>query len=328
MTAADIAAEAGVSRATVGFVLNRTTGQTISEQTRERVLEAAGRLGYRPHLAARALASGRSMIVVHVLPDWPLDHSMRVHLDAASEALDAAGYTLVSYTPHENGTTRPLWETLSPDVVIGTVPFAKDEVAAMRAAGIEHIVPAPGVRNPALASTPFGRGPALQMEHLTDLGHMRIGFAATADARLRALVEERVGLAQRTGKRLRVEYFDVQGIGNAGDALRQWRRAGVTAVAAYNDEIAAAVLRAALQSGLRVPEDLAIIGHDDSPFAALLYPAVSTIRVDTAMVGRFLADTALASLGAPEPAPLPPEAAELVVRESTELRTAHRASRS
>lgn len=317
MTAADIAAAAGVSRATVGFVLNRTSGQTISAKTRSRVLEEAERLGYRPHLAARALASGRSMLVVHVLPDWPLDHSMRAHLDAASEALDAAGYTLVSYTPHQNGTTRPLWETLSPDVVIGTVPFAREEVAAMRASGIEHIVPAPGVRSPPLASTPFGRGPAMQIEHLVGRGHVRIGYAATTDARLRALLEERVGLARWTAERLDVTHFDVRGIGDAAEALRSWRDAGVSAVAAYNDEIAAAVLRTALQAGLRVPEDLAIIGHDDSPFSALLYPAVSTIRVDTAMVGRFLADTALASLGAPEPKPLPPEAATLVVREST-----------
>ena len=317
MTAADIAAEAGVSRATVGFVLNRTPGQTISAQTRDRVLEAADRLGYRPHVAARALASGRSMIVVHVLPDWPLDHSMRAHLDAASEALDAAGYTLVSYTPHEDGTTRPLWETLAPDVVIGTVPFAQEDVAAMRASGIQHIVPAPGVRSPALASTPFGRGPAMQVEHLVELGHRRIGFAATTDARLRALLEDRVGLAERTAADLGVELFDVEGVGDAGKALERWRAAGVTAVAAYNDEVAAAVVRAALQAGLRVPGDLSIVGHDDSPFAALLYPAVTTIRVDTAMIGRFLADTALAALGGPEPAPLPAEAAVLVIREST-----------
>jgi DNA-binding LacI/PurR family transcriptional regulator len=317
VTAADIAADAGVSRATVGFVLNRTPGQTISTRTRDRVLEAADRLGYRPHVAARALASGRSMIVVHVLPDWPLDHSMRAHLDAASAALDAAGYTLVSYTPHEDGATRPLWETLAPDVVIGTVPFEPDVVAAMRASGVEHIVPAPGLKSPALSSTPFGRGPEIQIEHLVELGHRRIGFAATTDARLRALLEERVGLAELTATRAGVELFAVEGVGDVEQALEHWRAAGVTAVAAYNDELAAAVLQAALRSGLRVPEDLSIIGHDDSPFSALLFPALTTINVDSAVLGRYLADTALASLGGPEPAPLPDEAASLVVRESS-----------
>ena len=57
VTAADIARSVGVSRATVGFVLNDTPGQTISEPTRRKVLAAAERLGYRPHSAARALAS-------------------------------------------------------------------------------------------------------------------------------------------------------------------------------------------------------------------------------------------------------------------------------
>jgi len=257
------------------------------------------------------------MIVVHVLPDWPLDHSMRAHLDAASAALNAAGYTLVSHTPHEDGTTRPLWETLAPDVVIGMVPFETEDISAMRASGIRHIVPAPGVQSPALEATPFGRGPAMQVEHLVRLGHRRIGFAATTDARLRALLEERVGLAERTAEELGVELFDVEGVGDAERAMLRWRDAGITAVAAYNDEIAAAVLRAALRAGLRVPEDLSIVGHDDGPFSALLFPSLTTIRVDTAMIGRFLADTALAALGGPEPASLPAKAATLVVREST-----------
>src|SRR5690625_354370 len=83
VTAADVARALGLSRATVGFVLNNTPGQTIPEQTRRRVLAEAERLGYRPHTAARALASGRSHIVLVVLPDWPIDYSLRRHLEEA-----------------------------------------------------------------------------------------------------------------------------------------------------------------------------------------------------------------------------------------------------
>ncbi|MEK6344767.1 MAG: substrate-binding domain-containing protein, partial [Curtobacterium sp.] len=114
-----------------------------------------------------------------------------------------------------------------------------------------------------------------------------------------------------------VEVFAVEGVGDVEQALDRWRAAGVTAVAAYNDEVAAAVLQAALRRGLRVPADLSIVGHDDSPFAALLFPSMTTIEVDTAVLGRYLADTAMAALGGPEPAPLPDAAATLVVREST-----------
>lgn len=123
VTASDIARSLGISRATVGFVLNDTPGQTISEATRVRVLDEAKRLGYRPHTAARALASGRTRIVLLVLPDWPLDFRLRRNIEEASLALDEAGYALITYTPHPTGQSRPLWETLQPDVVISMTEF-------------------------------------------------------------------------------------------------------------------------------------------------------------------------------------------------------------
>ena len=119
ITAADIAREVGVSRTTVGFVLNATPGQTISPATTRKVLDAAERLGYRPHLAAQALARGRTNIVLLVLPDWPVDYSMRRHLDEARRLVgdpDAAviefelrgGHSLVpdGQPAHEQGHRR------------------------------------------------------------------------------------------------------------------------------------------------------------------------------------------------------------------------------
>ena len=100
VTAADVASELGISRATVGYVLNDTPGQTISEATKRRVLAKAQSLGYQPNRAAQALASGSSRIVLLILPDWPLDHSMRAHLDETSLALEDAGYSLVTFTEH------------------------------------------------------------------------------------------------------------------------------------------------------------------------------------------------------------------------------------
>ena len=74
VTSGDVAKEAGVSRATVSYVLNDSPHQKIAEATRERVWEAAARLGYAPSAAARALRTGRSDIVLGVLPDWPIHH--------------------------------------------------------------------------------------------------------------------------------------------------------------------------------------------------------------------------------------------------------------
>jgi DNA-binding LacI/PurR family transcriptional regulator len=72
VTSADVARVAGVSRATVSYVLNDTPHQTISAATRTRVFEAASSLGYAPSAAARALRTGRSDVVLCLLPDWPI----------------------------------------------------------------------------------------------------------------------------------------------------------------------------------------------------------------------------------------------------------------
>jgi DNA-binding LacI/PurR family transcriptional regulator len=320
VTAADIAREVGVSRATVGFVLNATVGQTISPATRDRVLETARRLGYRPHLAAQALASGRNHIVLLVLPDWPMDYSMSRHIEEASLVLDKAGYSLVTTTPHPGGKARPLWETLQPDVVVGFLPFTPEEVRQIRASGVAVVTSgsAPAEASPEGAT--FAQGPRLQVNHLVDRGHKRLAFAADSDPRLRELVAARRDLTVSSALAAGLQAPEVADIseGTVMDTVADWSEGGVTAVVAYNDEIAAQVAGAALRLGLKIPEDLAVIGHDDSPISRLFVPALSTIRLDDTGLGQYFADVALsaAARAAAPPAPTEPLAI-LVVRETT-----------
>lgn len=112
VTAADIANLVGVSRATVGFVLNNTPGQKISAGTRERVLEAAADLGYRPFGAAQALVRRGCRIALFLLPDWPIDVSMWRLMQGATDILREAGYSLVTQTRHRMDPTRPIWELI------------------------------------------------------------------------------------------------------------------------------------------------------------------------------------------------------------------------
>jgi len=317
VTSSDVAREAGVSRATVGFVLNRTPGQTISAETQERVTSAAARLGYRPNESARRLARGSTRIVLMVLPDWPLEHSMQRNIDAATAMLERAGYTLVTFTPHGSA-ARPLWETLSPDVVIGMTPFTDEQIQSMRTSGVLHIVPDVGAKEAPDSHPAYNRGPRLQVKHLHALGHRRIGFAATADARLQGLQATRLNEAVVAAAELGIEIGPVETIAvDAHAALAAWREAGCTAVSAYNDEVAAVVVRTALSEGLTVPGDLAVIGHDGSPLAKLFYPALSTIEVDYEALGRYSAQIALAAIGdMPEPSE-PDQVLTLVARDST-----------
>jgi DNA-binding LacI/PurR family transcriptional regulator len=280
----------------VGYVLNGTPGQTISEATTKRVLDVARELGYRPRAAAQALASGRSRLVLLVLPDWPLDHSARRYIEEASLVLDEAGYTLVTWTPHATGTTRPLWEQLDPDVVVGFAPFDDEEVAAMRSQGIERIIPEPHVA----AERAVGGGPALQVQHLHDLGHRRIALATTADPRLRNLARDRAESAREAATELDMVCLDAIGV-DAPDVdprrvVGEWIVGGVTGVVGYNDDIAAQVARASIESGFAVPDDLSVIGHDDSPVASLFLPSLSSVRLDNAGLGRLVAEMALAAV--------------------------------
>lgn len=320
ITAADIARSLGISRATVGFVLNNTPGQTISASTRKRVQAEAERLGYRPHTAARALASGRSHVILLVLPDWPIDFNLRRNIEEASLALDEAGYSLVTYTPHPTGQARPLWETLQPDVVISMTPFSAEQVSSIKAAGISRLVPDP---DPDVTDSEYPEaGPGLQIEHLHDLGHQHIAFAGSRDPRVADLVAIRRSHAEQAASSLGLPPLVTADVDHLSpelpDLIRGWLRAGVTAVAAYNDDIAAAVVGTALRIGIRVPDDLSVIGHDDAPIAHIFEPQLSTVRVDIVGLGRYFAALAISAVAGKTVAPPGPAAAvEVVARASS-----------
>src|SRR3954466_11356127 len=118
-TAADVARQAGVSRATVSYVLNDTPHQKIPEATRRRVLEAAARLGYAPSAAARTRRPGRSDGVLGMLPDWPIGPAVGRLLEHLSTALAEAGLTFVV---HPRGRSpRPgseVWKAIGPAAVL------------------------------------------------------------------------------------------------------------------------------------------------------------------------------------------------------------------
>ncbi|MEU4226984.1 LacI family DNA-binding transcriptional regulator [Nonomuraea sp. NPDC026600] len=322
VTAADVARSLGISRATVGFVLNNTPGQTISERTRQRVLGEAERLGYRPHRAAQDLRRGSSKVIMMVIPDWRMEYRLRRHLEEAALAVDEAGFSLAIYARQATNRARPLWELLAPDVVLGLWPFDEEEVASMRASGVTRILPDPDHLGSLDDAVIITSGPALQVEHLHELGHRRLAFAASTDPRTSPLQEARLRAAQRAVDRLGLEPLDVRTADylddSAADAVRHWRSAGVTGVVAYNDDVAAMVVGAAIRAGLGVPADLSVIGHDDTPLAAMFVPSISSVDIDDVGAGRYFAALALHAI---DGRALPPGGFDgevrVVAREST-----------
>lgn len=153
VTSGDVAREAGVSRATVSYVLNDTPHQKIAEATRRRVWEAAARLGYAPSAAARTLRTGRSDIVLGVLPDWPIQHVLGRLIQQLTNAFAEHEFTfLVHSSARPARPLREIWRALTPAAVLALSEFPETEAEAMRAVGIEVVMTLHG-------SAPGGPGP-------------------------------------------------------------------------------------------------------------------------------------------------------------------------
>jgi DNA-binding LacI/PurR family transcriptional regulator len=325
VTSADVAREAGVSRATVSYVLNNTPHQTIPPDTRRRVLDAAARLEYAPSAAARTLRSGRSDVVLCLLPDWPMGQEVGMLLSHLSAALARQGMTLVAHP--STRADRPfteIWKALTPAAVLAFEEISEEEIGAMRAAGVAPLVALLGRsrRRRRELEVPQQRVGRLQATHLASVGHSRLGYAYPDDPRVAIFAEPRLegvsaacadaGLAQPAVITVPLE------AAAAATAVGQWRASGVTGVCAYNDEVALAVLAGMRIAGLTAPQDMAVIGVDDIPPARLAVPPLSTVATDQTVVAERLAGTIVNVIaGRPEEDTPEPELAHVIRRASS-----------
>ena len=297
VTSADVARESGVSRTTVSYVLNGTEGTSISEATRRRVLETAARLGYAPSAAARALRSGRSDLVLCVLPDWPVGPVVETMLDHLADELAERDLSVLVHHVRGDRPLSHLWRAVTPRTVVGLTPFDPDEARAMRQAGIQVV--GTGVDDPD-AEDPQPRIGRIQVDRLVAGGRHRVGYATTDDRRVadfadRRLAGVRAACAEHGLAAPLVTPVPVDADAGAA-AVAAWRAAGVDGVAAYNDEVAFAVLAGARVTGLAVPADLAVIGVDDVPLAALASPPLTTVTQSIEREASYLAACVLAAL--------------------------------
>ena len=304
VTLNDVAAASGVSRATASFVLRDSPNQSISAATRERVRQAARDLGYVPHAIARALREGSSRIVVLSL-DVALDgnyaRSYVRGLDAELAAHDQA--LLVRY--EHAGTeapAKPVLDAIAPRAVLR---FGEPYLT-----GHELDDSGGGWRDGLAAHV------SAQIGYLAGRGHTRIAYALPdRETPLRAvrlrfadLAAERLGLSPVAPFSIPVSRT------GAADSLAGIRaaRPAVTAVAAFDDDVALRVLAAMRDLGLAAPGDLAVIGFDDNGYGALATPALTTVHIDAEAHGR---QAARAILGL-DAVGLPAAPGRVVVRES------------
>jgi DNA-binding LacI/PurR family transcriptional regulator len=283
VTLRDVAEASGVSQSTVSFVLNEVPNQTISAATRERVRNAARELGYVPHGIARALMEGSSRIVVLNIERSREGNYSRNFICGLDKELSIHGVALLVRHGHTApGDVQEISNVIAPRAVLqfGDVYLSGQE--------LDHSDE--GRKNGA------GAHVLLQLRHLSERGHRWIALALPAgeplaDSRLRLALElsESLGLPEVSPLVIPSAFAD------APAALTAFRRdhPKVTAVAAFSDFTAMRVLTAMRTLGLAAPDDLAVIGFDESEYGELFSPRLTTLRADAEGHGRLAARRAL-----------------------------------
>ncbi|MFE2249394.1 LacI family DNA-binding transcriptional regulator [Streptomyces lavendulae] len=285
-TSADVARLAGVSRATVSYVLNNAEAVRISEPTRRKVREAAEELGYVPHAAARSLRAGHTRIVLLPTSHVPVGPLYSAFLNELQWALRRLDYTVVQYgslglTGDE---AARAWAELRPVAVIslGEISLSAHNVATLKRAGARAVITlgpvgVPGAHALVMDQAEVG---ARAAAHLVERGRTRIGVVVPEEDGLELFSGPRLAGARSVpGARTEVlpmAYTEE----SAAELAGRWRSLGLDAVFAYNDEYAMLLMRALQDEGLDVPGDVAVMGADDLLIGRLLRPRLSTVQIE------------------------------------------------
>lgn len=278
-TLRDVAEASGVSQSTVSFVLNETPNQTISPTTRERVRKAAQELDYVPNGIAKALMEGSSRIVVLNIDRPRQGHYAHHFIRGLDRELGTHGFVLLVRHGHSGpDDDKQVVDVIAPRAVIR---FGESYLS-----GHELEDAGGGWKNGLAAHV------LLQLRHLVDHGHSQIALALPEN-------EPFAGVRQRLATEV-AEMLEVAAPGSilitasqeqAELAVSELRREKpeVTAIAAFDDMTALRTLTAMSALGLEAPADLAVIGFDETDYAAMFRPSLTTIRMDAAGHGRLAA---------------------------------------
>ena len=291
-TSADVARRAGVSRATVSYVLNDTPGGRVGEQTRQRVRAAADELGYIPHAAARALRAGHSGIVLLAMPEVILGPLFNAFFTELRAGLADHGYTAVLYgAPSADAGAEAaarLWAELRPSAVLAGLgtPLNARAVELLKRSGTKAVVamggpPVAGTHALDLDQRRIG---AVAGEHLLSRGHRSIGVVVPTDRGLDIFSAPRLAgvhdaAAARPDGGVRVERLDLDYTEQAAAALAaDWPGLGLSGLFGYNDEYAMLLMSAFQDAGVAIPGQVALVGADDLMLARLLRPRLTSVR--------------------------------------------------
>ncbi|WP_431912349.1 LacI family DNA-binding transcriptional regulator [Nonomuraea jabiensis] len=271
----DVARHAGVSRSTVSYILNGH-GDRFSQATRDAVQRAVAELGYRPHSAGRALARGQSDLILLVLPISPNGQFSQV-ADQLTEALSEHGLSLLMCSATASARSfAAVIATARPRMVIALSELSESKRAVLSSADVRTLDIAHAISQPGGHSWTVGR---TQAEHLMRRGYRRIAYARLAEARDDVLLRAREQGVREACRAAGMDEPQVITVALRADAdLDAIASLPIgTGLACYNDDTAAAALAAARVIGRTVPQELGVMGVDDTPVATQTSPRLTTI---------------------------------------------------
>jgi LacI family transcriptional regulator len=324
-TIRDVAERADVSVASVSRVLNGAG--PVTEATRQRVLAAVEALQYVPHSGARSLSTSKTNTVGVILPDLYGEFFSELirGMDVAARAL---GYHLIVSSSHDDADEASSAIRSMRGRVDGLIVLSPHLGAANLASGLAGRMPvllmnggAAEAGRPSIVVDNHG-GAVAAVEHLIAIGRRRIAHIAgpagnlEAEARLAGYLEAMARAALPT---MVVDGTFTKASGQEAGAKLAGRADRPDAVFAANDNMAVGALLAFQDAGLRVPEDVAMVGFDDIPLAGLVRPALTTLRINIAETGRNALERLVRLIGSSADTACEVVQPELVVRASSTI---------
>ncbi len=322
---AEVAKLAGVSSATVSRAL--ANPDIVSKTTRDRVLAAVRRTGYTPNVAARNLRARRSHMVLVVVPNIENPFFAEV-LRGIDETLSRRGYGLII----ANLDNSPYKESRYVDLasagqVDGVLLLCGHILKGPNRTLLDSDVPIVA----ACEIIPGGRFPQVEVDnrkaaraavrHLVELGHRRIGYVSGPSANVLDKARRagfRDALADGKATIWEGDFTFAAGTAAGTAMLKLATNERPTAIFAANDEMAIGVLKTVRAAGLRVPDDLSIVGFDAIEYADYCEPALTTVHQPRREIGSRAAELLVEAMAgnSPEPIAVTLEA-QLLIRQST-----------
>jgi len=336
-TQVDVARLAGVSRATVSYVLNRVANGRvpISDETRRRVLDAIEELGYEPDARAQALRSGNTKTIALIIPDLRNPHFCE-YATGIEEAARASGYhMLLSSTSLNDDYAVEIFKDLARRRIDGLIlassfilesDEAQATLAQVRKRGLPIVELSDNYGVDAVA-TDYRNATREVLDYLLSLGHRNIGLIygvggvgghELADDRLESYRASLDAAGLPIVPDLIVDCGPTIEDGYQACLKLLALRPRPTAIIAINDLLAIGAVRAAEDRGLQVPKDISFVGYDNILMSSYLVPRLTTVTKDALALGRKAFEVLLARIQNPD---LPRQRfygeARLIVREST-----------